>query len=109
LHKFAKIAQNLLNSSYGKLPNSKGVIVNYKDQPEKLTAALLELNQVKAVTTEYDYWVITLSNNLVIYLGEDFDTDGTSWNNQGSTLEGFSDHQDIAKLLIEFANWVDAL
>lgn len=83
--------------------------MNYKDQPDKMTAALLELNQVKAVTTEYDYWVITLSNDLVIYLGEDFDTDGTSWNNQGSSLEGFSDHQDIQKTLSDFAKWVDEL
>jgi hypothetical protein len=79
--------------------------VNYKQNPQALTNALLELKQVKAVNTEYDYWVITLSNDLVIYLGEDFMTEGTSWNNLGYSLEGFTETQNPKQVAAEFAIW----
>jgi hypothetical protein len=79
--------------------------VNYKQNPQALTHALLELKQVKAVRTEYDYWVITLTNDLVIYLGEEFATEGTSWNDLGYSLEGFTETQNPKKVAEEFATW----
>lgn len=79
--------------------------VNYKQNPQALTSALLELKQVKAVITEYDYWVVTLTNDLVIYLGEDFITEGTSWNNASYSLEGYTETQNPIKLAAQFATW----
>jgi hypothetical protein len=79
--------------------------VNYTDEPETLTKALLAIKEVKEVKTEFDYWVITLSNNLVIYLGADYATGGTDWNNRGYTLEGFSDNQKIAEVVKQFSSW----
>lgn len=79
--------------------------MNYKQNPQELTNALLELKQVKAVITEYDYWAITLTNDLVIYLGEDFATEGTSWNNLGYSLEGFTESQNPKKVAEDFATW----
>jgi hypothetical protein len=81
--------------------------VNYKQNSQALTNALQELKQVKAVRREYDYWVITLLNDLVIYLGEDLDTyeEGTSWNNKGYTLEGASNSQVPADVAAEFGEW----
>lgn len=79
--------------------------MNYTQEPEELTNALKELKQVKAVRREYDYWVITLSNDLTIYLGEDFYSEGTSWNNLGYSLEGFTKTQDPKKLAAKFATW----
>ena len=79
--------------------------MSYKQNPQALTNALLELKQVKAVITEYDYWVITLTNDLVICLGEDFFTEGTSWNNLDYSLEGYTETEDPKKLAAEFATW----
>lgn len=85
--------------------------MNYKDQPEELTKALLELELVKNAYREYDYWAIHLTDNQIIYLGEDLDTweAGTNWNNKRSTLEGFTNTQDIKKVVSDFANWVKGL
>ena len=81
--------------------------MNYTQEPEELTNALQELKQVKKVRREHDYWVITLLNDLVIYLGQDLDTyeEGTTWNNKGYTLEGATDSQVPADVAAEFSEW----